>query len=166
MSRKNRKKMCRRFRGVLVVVVRRVLKWNPTRGIFCSDKPNTQNRATNDTGSDIKIVRFAGPPRPPNRIIKTRNWPDQRDRKIVRLLTNGPARAGCHDSIRGARGFCETDILYVGPSSALLPLPLETQVETKKPWWSLFFFGFACSAWAPRGAQVKLDLAIFDIFSG
>ena len=152
--------------SVLSVLSRRSFKWIPTRECLAADKHNTQNRATSDTGFDIKIVRFPLPPRPPNRIIKTRNWPDQRDRKIVRLLTNGPARAGCHDSIRGARGFCETDILYVGPSSGLSSLPLEFQGEAKKHCSSLFFFGFSTPAWASRGAQVELDFAIFDIFFG
>ena len=54
-----------RFRRVLVVVFRRVLKWNPTRAYFAADKHSTQNPETNHTGYDIKIVRFSLPPAPP-----------------------------------------------------------------------------------------------------
>ena len=42
----------------------------------------------------------------------------------------------------GRGGKREPDILYVAPSSAIFPLPLELQVETHELFWRLFCSGF------------------------
>ena len=66
-------------------------------------------------GSDIKNVRFAKTPRPPNRIMATRA------RRAIREQTDNLSVAlirpvACfYDSIWGARGSHKTDNLYVGP---------------------------------------------------
>ena len=43
---------------------------------------------------------------------------------------------------RGRGGKRKADILYVAPSSAIFPLPLELQVETHELFWRLFCSGF------------------------
>jgi hypothetical protein len=70
------------------------------------------------TGSDIKNVRFAKPPRPPHRIMAT-----NARRAILRETDNLSVAqirpvACFYDSIWGARGWRKTDILYVGPCRA------------------------------------------------